>query len=78
MINKAGLAAAFTPLHFCNLFLHNSDHFSKEELVENPLFALGIAFVLTVINIALSGFFIYTPRKIKDDFIKEYPQFVKN
>jgi hypothetical protein len=41
-------------------------------------FQLIAAFLITLFGILIIVIGVYTPRRIKEDFIKEYPQFVKS
>lgn len=56
------------------IFLHRDFHFA---FIENPAFRIFVAFliVMSVVFFIATGYYI--PQRIKADFIREYPQFVK-
>jgi hypothetical protein len=58
----------------CMFSFNNQYHFT---FIENPTFKIFVAFlvVMSIVFFIATGF--YVPSRIKVDFIREYPQFVK-
>jgi DNA integrity scanning protein DisA with diadenylate cyclase activity len=60
------------------VFLSKFNHLKITKPLSNYLdLSLLTAFLITFIGILLIAIFVYTPQRIKADFIREYPQFVK-
>jgi len=60
------------------VFLGKFNHLKITKPLSNYLdLNLLTAFLITFFGILLIAIFVYTPQRIKADFIREYPQFVK-
>jgi hypothetical protein len=70
--------ALCSPAYFYYLF-GKLIHFKTEVPILNYLnFQFIIAFLITLFGITAVAIGIYTPQRIKEDFTREYPQFVKS
>jgi len=67
----------FTPSW--TIFFDKLIRFKSEASILNYLnFQLIAAFLITLLGITIIAIGVYTPRRIKEDFTREYPQFVKS
>jgi hypothetical protein len=77
-IRKSIISVGFFPLPIFNVLLNGSNIFNKNLAFTNTILGeLLSAFLITVFGITMIVMTIYMPKRIKADFIREFPQFVK-
>lgn len=67
----------YLPMNIFIIVATNRKHHEYSDFTNNVYFELGASFLITLFIITLSVLLIYIPRRIKEDFTSEYPQFIK-
>lgn len=71
-----GLSFLYFPFYVYGMIIHRKTGF-EFAFGNEAWFELFIAFLFVFSNIILFAIMDYVPRRIKDDFIRDFPQFVK-
>lgn len=69
----------FLPLYIFNILVSGHNTFEFDIALTNNIYREFLtAFLMTFFGIVMVVFSTYIPRRIKEDFTREYPQFVKS
>lgn len=74
-IQSTSYLIAIFPLNMFNIF---RSLIIKAQFLNSYVFEALISFVISFFIILMAGMLFYWPQRIKDDFMNEFPQFVKN
>lgn len=69
---------AYLPINVFTFFGLSGKHFDYSVIGNNPYFELGMSFLIVTFLIILAVVLFAIPQRIKEDFTREFPQFVKS
>jgi hypothetical protein len=77
-MRRSILSAGFMPITLFSLYLNGSKVFDSNWTLTNSIIGeLLYAFFITLFFISMIVMAVYVPQRIKEDFTREFPQFVK-
>lgn len=74
---RAVTNVVYLPMNVFTVLAIWRKHYNISDFANNIYFEIGMSLILTFFIITLTAVLIYIPKRIKEDFAFEYPQFVK-
>ena len=77
-LHRSFAQLAYLPINAFTFFSLSGKHFDYSRIGNNPIFEFMMSFLIVFFLIILAVVLFYIPQRIKEDFTREFPQFVKS